>query len=231
MHKYGLAVVFVVLFQSFTFAQSSPAWRGAISVDLGAPIDLWSRNSAATGTKLKYNDVSISFGLSGKYFWNNNFGIFGNLDGTRLLSRQVENRGVKAKSALKSFKTNVGLSLSVGPAYRIPLGASAGFYIGVGPSYTLQILGSEASGTVRGTPITAKTTYLFHMLGVAVEPGIIVNLGRNLVFDAGVGLGFNFLRLESLEVEIGGISRTADDSSKQYFGVTISPHIGIGYSF
>ena len=40
MHKYGLAVVFVVLFQSFTFAQSSPAWRGAISVDLGAPIDL-----------------------------------------------------------------------------------------------------------------------------------------------------------------------------------------------
>ena len=69
------------------------------------------------------------------------------------------------------------------------------------------------------------------MLGVAVEPGIIVNLGQNLVFDAGVSLGFNFLRLETLEVEIAGRSGTADDSSKQYFGVTISPHIGIGYSF
>ena len=69
------------------------------------------------------------------------------------------------------------------------------------------------------------------MLGVAVDPGIIVNFGRNLVFDAGVSLGFNFLRLESLEVAIRGRSRTEDDPTKQYFGVTISPHIGIGYSF
>lgn len=230
MHKYGLAVVFVVLFQSFTFAQSSPAWRGAISVDLGAPIDLWSYNSPADG-KLKYNDVSISFGLSGKYFWSNNFGIFGNLDGTRLLQREFELRGVKTKTAFRSLKTNVGLSLSIGPAYRIPLGASAGLYIGVGPSYTLQVLGTEDSVSIRGTSFTRKITRSFHMLGVAVDPGIIVNLGRNLVFDAGVGLGFNFLRLESLEVEIGGISRTADDSSKQYFGVTVSPHLGIGYSF
>lgn len=169
--------------------------------------------------------MSFSFGFSGKYFWSNNFGIFGNLDGTRLLQREVELRGVKAKTAFRSFKTNVGLSLSIGPTYRIPLGASAGFYIGVGPSYTLQVLGGEAF-VIRG-PLSIHT----HMLGVAVDPGIIVNFGRNLVFDAGVSLGFNFLRLESTEVEIGGISRTADGSAKQYFGVTISPHIGIGYSF
>ena len=171
--------------------------------------------------------MSFSFGFSGKYFWSNNFGIFGNLDGTRLLQSELEFRGVKIKTAFRSFKTNVGLSLSIGPAYRIPLGASAGFYIGVGPSYTLQVLGTE----IRGTFSTRKITTSFHMLGVAVDPGIIVNFGRNLVFDAGVSLGFNFLRLESTEVEIGGISRTADGSAKQYFGVTISPHIGIGYSF
>ena len=230
MHKYGLAVIFVVLFQSFTFAQSPKGGGGGgLSVDFGFPIDLWSANSAA-GDKLKYNDVSFSFGFSGKYFWSNNFGIFGNLDGTRLLQREFELRGVKTKTAFRSLKTNVGLSLSIGPAYRIPLGASAGLYIGVGPSYTLQVLGAEDSVSIRGISFTRKITRSFHMLGVAVDPGIIVNFGRNLVFDAGVGLGFNFLRLESLEVEIGGISRTADDPSKQYFGVTISPHIGIGYS-
>lgn len=231
MSKYGLAVVFLVLFQSFAFAQSPRGGEGGgLSVDIGFPVDLWSYSPAA-GDKLKYNDVSFSFGFSGKYFWNNNFGIFGNLDGTRLLQREFERRGVKTKSAFRSFKTNIGLSLSIGPAYRIPLGASAGLYIGVGPSYTLQVLGLEDSGSIRGTLVTRKTTYSFHMLGVAVDPGIIVNFGRNLVFDAGVGLGFNFLRLESLEVEIRGRSRTADDSTKQYFGVTISPHIGIGYSF
>lgn len=222
MHKYGLAVIFVVLFQSFTFAQSPKGGEGGgLSVDFGFPIDLWSANSAA-GDKWKYNDVSFSFGFSGKYFWSNNFGIFGNLDVTRLLQRELERPGVKTKTAFRSFKTNVGLSLSIGPAYRIPLGASAGFYIGVGPSYTLQVLGAEGS--------VSKITNSFHMLGVAVDPGIIVNFGRNLVFDAGVSLGFNFLRLESLEVEIGGTSRIFDGSSKQYFGVTISPHIGIGYS-
>lgn len=230
MHKYGLAVVFVVLFQSFTFAQSSPAWRGAISVDLGAPIDLWSYNSPADG-KLKYNDVSISFGLSGKYFWSNNFGIFGNFDGTRLLQREREVRGVKDKASLKGLKTNIGLFISAGPAYRIPLGASAGLYIGVGPSYTIHIVGGESLTFISGKFVTRKDTFSSHMLGVAVEPGIIVNFGRNLVFDAGVSLGFNFLRLVNQKMEIAGVSAVADASRDQYFGVTISPHIGIGYSF
>ena len=111
MSKYGLAVVFLVLFQSFAFAQSP---RGGLSVDFGVPIDLWSY-SPASGDKLKYNDVSFSFGFSGKYFWNNNFGIFGNLDGTRLLQREFERQGVKTKTAFRSFKTNVGLSLSIAP--------------------------------------------------------------------------------------------------------------------
>ena len=193
---------------------------GVISVDLGAPIDLWSFNSAVTGTKLKYNDLSISFGLSGKYFWNNNFGIFGNLDGTKLLSREIERGGVKAKFSTKGFKTNIGLFISAGPAYRISLGASADLYIGVGPSYTLYVLELEST-----------TTYLLHMLGVAVEPGIIVNFGKNLVFDAGLSLGFNFLRLQNMEETIGFVTRTVSSSFDEYFGVTISPHIGIGYSF
>ena len=229
MHKYGLALVFLVLFQSFAFAQSSPP-PGALSADIGVPIDLWSYD-AAPDDKVKYDDVSISFGVSGKYFWNNNFGIFGNLDGTRLLQREFEHRGVKTEFPTKDLKTNIGLFISAGPAYRIPLGASAGLYIGVGPSYTLQVLESATYITAGVRTFLLTNTSLFHMLGVAVEPGIIVNFGKNFVFDAGVSLSFNLLRLQDVEVKIGGTNHTSERSVDQYFGVTISPHIGIGYSF
>ena len=228
MYKYGLALVFLVLFQFSAFAQSA---GGAFSVGLGAPIDLWSYD-AEPGDSLKTNDVSISFGLSGRYFWNNNFGIFGNLHGTSLLSREEERGGVKRRPAPpESIKTSVGLFISAGPAYRIPLGASAGLYIGVGPSYTLYALDARGYTAAKGTRQLASTDKLLHMFGVAVEPGIIVNFGKNLVFDASVSLGFNFVRLQKMEAEIAGTIVTNDGYFAQYFGFTISPHIGIGYSF
>lgn len=228
MSKYGLALVFLVLFQFFAFAQSP---RASLSVGLGAPIDLWSYN-AEPGDSLKSNDVSISFGVSGKYFWNNNFGIFGNLHGTTLLFREEERGGVKRRPAPpEKIKTSIGLFISAGPAYRIPLGASAGLYIGVGPSYTLYVLEARDYVAARGTRQLASADKLLHMLGVAVEPGIIVNLGRNLVFDASVSLGFNLLRLQKMETIIAGRIVPNDGYFDQYFGFTISPHIGIGYSF
>ena len=228
MYKYGLALVFLVLFQFFAFAQSA---RGALSVGPGAPIDLWSYN-AGPGDSLKSNDVSISFGLGGKYFWDNNFGIFGNLDGTTLLWREEERGGVKSRPAPpEKIKTSIGLFISAGPAYRIPLGASAGLYIGVGPSYTLYALDARGYTAAKGTRQLASTNKLLHMLGVTVEPGIIVNFGKNFVFDASVSLGFNFLRLQNMETIIAGRIVTNDGYFDQYFGFTISPQIGIGYSF
>ena len=232
MNKYALTAVLVVLCGLPLFAQSTLGGAGGqASLDFGVPIDLWSFDFSPDETR-KYSDVSFSAGFGVKYFWSNNLGIFGDFHAASLLSREWESQnGTKVTESLDDFSTNLGLSVTVGPAYRIPIGSSAGLYIGIGPRYSLQVLSLELVGRLRtGGTVPVKATYSFHIFGLAVEPGITVNIGK-LVFDAGLGLSFNLFRSVSRKLEVGSASRGSSAASRNYFGFTISPHLGLVYSF
>ena len=207
------------------------------SLNFGLPVELW---SAGEGTAVKFSDVSIAGGIKAKVFFENNLGVFVDLGVGTMVSQTIDGRNV---TNLKDFKP-FAFYAAVGAAYRLPLGGPITLSIGAGPSYTLQsttlerparvvpaiTFGGVTIGTSRTIP-ASKITDTLHTFGLVLEPALIVAFGPNLFLDAGVNLGFNFIRELSTKSEVASASATTSMAYKKYFGVAITPYIGLGYSF
>lgn len=226
-------IVFIVLSGASAFAK--PTVYPSLNFDL--PVELW---SAGAGTAVKYSDVSIAGGIKAKVFFENNLGVFVDLGVGTMVSRTIDGRNL---TNLKDFKP-FAFYAAVGAAYRLPLGGPITLSIGAGPSYSLQSTSVERPARVVppvrrfGITITpsvtvpaSKITETLHTFGLVLEPALIVAFGPNLFLDTGVNLGFNFIRELSTKRDVGSASATTSRAFKKYFGVAITPYIGLGYSF
>ena len=234
MKKFSLVIVFIVLSGASAFAKPTVY----PSLNFGLPVELWSEGA---GTAVKFSDVSIAGGIKAKVFFENNLGVFVDLGVGTMVSQTVDGRNVTNLKDSKPF----AFYAAVGAAYRLPLGGPITLSIGAGPSYTLQsttfekpaqvvpattTFGGVTIGTSRTIP-ARKITNTLHTFGLVLEPALIVAFGPNLFLDAGVNLGFNFIRELSTKSEVGSASATTSRAYKKYFGVAITPYIGLGYSF
>lgn len=234
MKKFSLVIVFIVLSGASAFAKPTVY----PSLNFGLPVELW---SAGAGTAVKYSDVSIAGGIKAKVFFENNLGVFVDLGVGTMVSRTIDGRNL---TNLKDFNP-FAFYAAVGAAYRLPLGGPITLSIGAGPSYTLQSTSVERPAGVRIVVVNfggvavrrsvtvpaSKITNTLHTFGLVLEPALIVAFGPNLFLDAGVNLGFNFIRELSIKSDVGSASATTSRAFKKYFGVAITPYIGLGYSF